>query len=146
MDLGIRENMLELIETENLTFEASAGTAGSQRLANCSEARHLVWRNANPGDSIRIHFGVPSAGTYRIMVNLCMSPDYGKYRFKVNEQESGLVVDAWSAKLFWIRPILGNFHLNRGDNILNVSLLEPNSEARPGNLLGLDYLFLIRVD
>ncbi|MCX6223711.1 MAG: DUF2961 domain-containing protein [Bacteroidia bacterium] len=146
MDLGIRENMLELIEGESLNFTATAGTAASERLANCSGARHLVWRNANPGDRIRVHFDVPVSGQYQMMVNLCMSPDYGKYRFRVNDQESQQIADAWSAKLFWVRPVLGQFTLKQGDNILEVSLLEPNPQAKSGNLFGLDYIFLTRMD
>ena len=144
MDLGIRENISELIEGETLTFETTAGTAASQRLANCSGARHLVWKNASPGDKIRIHFDAPASGRYQIMVNLCMSPDYGKYRFLVNDQESGQVVDAWSVRLFWVQQVLGSFHLKQGDNILEVRLLEPNSQAKTGNLLGLDYILLTR--
>jgi hypothetical protein len=144
MDMGIRENMSELIEGEDLTFETTAGTASNQRLANCSGARHLVWKNANPGDRIRIHFDAPASGQYQIMVNLCMSPDYGKYRFMVNDQESDQVVDAWSAKLFWMQPVLGRFQLKKGDNVMEVKLSEPNSEAKPGNLLGLDYILLTR--
>lgn len=146
LDLGIRENMLELIEGERLAFEVTSGVAKTERLANCSEARHLVWRNGNPGDRIRIHFDVPASGSYQMMVNLCMSPDYGKYRIRVNEQESDHLIDAWSYELYWIRPVIGRFRLNQGDNVLEVSLLEPNALAKPGNLLGLDYIFLIRLD
>jgi hypothetical protein len=146
IDLGIRSNMLELIEGEDLAFEIIAGTARTERLANCSGARHLVWRDAKPGDRIRIHFNVPTAGKYQVIVNLCMSPDYGKYRFKLNDLKSDAVVDAWSEKLYWMRPVLGSFHLNQGANILEVELLEPNPSAKPGNLFGLDYLFLTRMD
>lgn len=146
VDLGIRENMSELIEGEKLAFEATAGSVINQRLANCSEARHLVWKDALPGDRIRIHFNAPASGQYQIMANLCMSPDYGKYRFRINDEESGQVVDAWSSELYWTRPVLGRFRLNQGDNILEVSLLDPNPDAKPGNLFGLDYIFLIRID
>jgi hypothetical protein len=146
MDLGIRENMLELIEGEDLTFKVTTGTASSQRLANCSGARHLVWKDANPGDRIQINFDVPAAGQYQMMLNLCMSPSYGKYRFRVNDQESDKIVDSWSAELFWVRPTLGRFQLKKGKNILEVCLLEPNLHAIPGNLFGLDYIFLIRMN
>ena len=81
-----------------------------------------------------------------MMVNLCQSHDYGKYRFTVNGQESREVVDAWSAQLFWVRPVLGRFQLKQRDNILEVNLLDPNPQAKPGNLFGLDYIFLIRTD
>ncbi|MFA6126036.1 MAG: glycoside hydrolase family 172 protein [Bacteroidales bacterium] len=146
LDLGIRENMLELIEGEAVTFEASAGTAKNERLANCSGARHLVWRNANPGDSILVHFNVPVQGEYQIMVNLCMSPDNGNYHFRINGTPSDQAIDAWSAGLYWIRPVLGRFHLKEGDNILEVELAAANPRAKPGNLLGLDYIFLTRMN
>jgi hypothetical protein len=145
MDLGIRENMLELLEGEKLVSESSAGTINSERLANCSEARHLVWKNGTPGDKISIHFEVPIPGTYKVMVNLCMSPEYGKYRFRINGQDSDQVIDAWSPRLYWIRPVLGSFVLKAGNNIVEIWIMEPNPEAKPGNFLGLDYLFLERI-
>jgi len=146
MDLGIRENISELIEGETLRYEATAGTATSERLANCSGARHLVWRNALAGDKIDIHFEAPSDGKYQIMVNLCMSPEYGKYLFKINGEKSEMAFDAWSEKLFWKQNTLGVFRLKQGDNILEVSLQGQNAKAKPGNLLGLDYIFLMRKD
>ena len=42
VDLGIREHMLDPLEGELLEFETTAGTAGKERLANCSRAEHLV--------------------------------------------------------------------------------------------------------
>jgi hypothetical protein len=146
MDLGIRENMLELIEGEDLSHTQNSGTAAVERLANCSGARHLVWRNGAPDDRLEVHFNVPVAGAYTVMLNLCMAPEYGKYRFRINGQAAGQTVDAWSDKLFWIRPVLGTFDLNAGDNILEVSVLEPNPKAKPGNLFGLDFIFLTRMD
>ncbi len=144
MDLGIRENMLELVEGEDLVHEETAGTAATEILANCSGARHLVWRNGAPGDRLKVHFVVPADGPYKVMLNLCMAPEYGRYRFRLNSQEAEQTVDAWSDKLFWTRPVLGTFDLKAGDNILEVSLMEPNPKGKPGNLFGLDYIFLSR--
>ena len=80
------------------------------------------------------------------MVNLCMSPDYGKYQFNINGEKSEAAFDAWSEKLFWKQHTLGVFKLKQGDNILGVSLQGQNVKAKPGNLLGLDYIFLMRKD
>jgi len=146
MDLGIRANISELIEGENQIFEASSGHAGTEILANCSGARHLVWRNGHPGDGIKIHFNAPTTGQYQIMLNLCMSPNYGKYQFKINGELAAATFDAWSSKLFWRQVTIGQFALKEGDNTLEANLLEPNMEAVAGNLFGLDYIFLMRMD
>jgi len=144
IDMGIRENILELAEGEDLKFEVTSGTAKAERLANCSGGTHLLWRDGKAGDKISVHFNVPSAGNYQVMLNLCMSPEYGKYSFRVNDNPSDQVTDAWSEKLIWARPVLGVFPLKEGDNILEVILRDPNPQAKPGNLFGLDYIFLMR--
>jgi hypothetical protein len=144
VDLGVRERMLEPLEGEALRFEAVGGTAGKERLANCSGAEHLVWRGARPGGRLAVHFTVLRAGRYAVELNLGMSPDYGRYEFAVNGARSAAgPVDAYAARLWWTRPKLGVFDLREGDNVLEVRALEPNPAARPGNAFGLDYVFLV---
>jgi len=153
VDLGVRANMLDPLEGEALRFEARGGTAKAERLANCSGAQHLVWRDAPPGGRLTVHFTVLRAGKYSVELNLCTSPSYGRHDLAVNGKKAGIagaarpdaaVVDGYSAELGWIRPKLGIFDLKEGDNILEVRALASNREARPGNLFGLDYIFLIR--
>ena len=143
-DLGIRENMLEPFEGEALTHEATGGMAGKERLANCAGAEHLVWRGARPGDKLTVHFKVPKAGRYSIELNLCQSLDYGCQRIYVNDYAVPQVVDSYSPKLYWLHAKLGVFDLKEGDNFLTIEALEPNPKAQPGNLFGLDYIFLIK--
>ena len=149
VDLGVRANMLEILEGEDLSFEARGGTAKNERLANCSGAEHLVWRDARPGERLTVHFTVLKAGKYSVELNLCASPNYGRHELAVNGKPAAIgesasaVVDGYSASLGWIRPRLGVFDLKEGDNALEVKALAPNREAKPGSLFGLDYLFLI---
>ena len=143
-DLGIREDMLEPLEGEALGHEETGGAAKKERLANCSGAEHLVWRGAKPSDRLTVHFPVPTAGRYSIEINLCMSPDYGRYRLLVNGRRALPSVDGYSPKLFWQQARLGVFNLLQGDNVLTAETLEPNGAAKPGNLFGLDYVFLIK--
>jgi len=143
-DLGIRENMLDPLEGENLRHEATGGAVEKQRLANCSRAEHLVWHGSKPGDRLTLHVPVPKAGSYTVELNLCMAPDYGRYRFSVNGQKASPVTDSYSPKLHWQQVKLGPFDLKEGDNTLEVEMLEPNSDAKPGNWFGLDYVFPIR--
>ncbi len=153
VDLGIRANMLDPLEGEALRLEARGGTAKAERLANCSGAEHLVWRDAPPGERLTVHFTVLRAGKYSVELNLCTSPSYGRHELAVNGKKAEIaggsgpgaaVVDAYSSALGWIRPKLGVFELKEGDNTLEIRVLSPNREARPGNLFGLDYIFLIR--
>lgn len=144
VDLGIRENMLEPYEGEALKFTTTGGTAKTERLANCSGAEHLVWRGGRTGDRLAVHFDVPKAGKYSIVLNLCMSPDYGRQKLSVNGVVTDTVTDCYSPELYWLHPKLGVFDLKEGDNTLEAEALEPDPAARPGNLFGLDYIFLIR--
>jgi len=145
VDLGIREDMLEPLEGEALRFETKGGAAGKERLANCSGAEHLVWHDARPGGRLAVHFTVLRAGRHAVELNLCMSPDYGRYEFSVNGKRAELApLDGYSERLWWTRPKLGVFDLKEGDNILEVRALEPNPAARPGARFGLDYIFLVR--
>ena len=91
-----------------------------------------------------VHFAVPKAGRYSVELNLCMSPDYGRQKLSINGKAVAQVIDGYSPKLYWQQPKLGVFDLKEGDNTLVVETLEPNPKAKPGNLFGLDYIFLIR--
>jgi hypothetical protein len=149
VDLGVRANMLEILEGEDLRFEARGGTAKNERLANCSGAEHLVWRDARPGERLIVHFTVLKAGKYSVELNLRTSPDTGRQELAVNGTKALIgepataVADGYSASLGWTRPKLGVFDLKEGDNTLEVRALAPNREAKPGSLFGLDYIFLI---
>jgi hypothetical protein len=145
VDLGVREDMLEPIEGEALRFTARGGTAGKERLANCSGAEHLVWRGARAGGKLEVHFTVLKAGRYSVELNLCKSREYGRFEFAVNgKRVVAGALDCYSEALDWIRPRLGVFDLAEGDNVLEVRGFAPNPAAAPGGLFGLDYLFLIR--
>jgi hypothetical protein len=53
-------------------------------------------------------------------------------------------VDCYSPKLYWLHAGIGAFDLKEGDNVLTVETLEPNPKAKPDNLFGLDYIFLVK--
>jgi hypothetical protein len=144
VDLGVRQNMLEPLEGETLRFETTGGTAGEQRLANCSRARHLLWQEAKAGDRLTVHFTVPSAGRYSVKLNLCMSPDYGRQRLTINGATVDKIIDCYSPQLYWLHPQLGVFDLKAGNNTLEIEALEPNPKATEKGLFGLDYIFLTR--
>jgi D-arabinan exo alpha-(1,3)/(1,5)-arabinofuranosidase (non-reducing end) len=144
VDLGIRANMVDPQEGERLRHETTGGIAAAERLANCSEAEHLVWRNARPGDRMTVFFSAPEEGRYSIELNLAMSPNYGRYRLFVNGEVVPRPIDCYSSRLFWLHPKLGVFHLKKGENLLTVESLAPNPAATEGGLFGLDYIFLVR--
>jgi len=91
-----------------------------------------------------VHFTVPKADRYSIELNLCQSPDYGRQRLYVNGNVVRQVIDGYSPKLYWLHAKLGVFDLKEGDNVLTAEALEPNPKALPGNLFGLDYVFLVK--
>jgi len=144
VDLGVRADMLEPLEGEALPFEAVGGKAAKERLANCSGAEHLGWREAKPSDKLTVRFTAPEEGRYSVELNLCQNVDYGRFKLAVNGVAAAEPVDCWSDKLFWLHPQLGVFPIKKGENVLTVEALAPNAAARPGGLFGLDYIFLIK--
>ena len=136
--------MLDPQEGEDLPHETTGGAAAKERLANCSEAAHLVWRGARPGDRMTVTFSAPEEARYSIELNLAQSPDYGRYRFSVNGEAVPGIVDGYSPRLFWLHPTLGVFRLRKGENQLTVESLTANPAAKAGSLFGLDYIFLTR--
>jgi hypothetical protein len=143
VDLGIRANMLEPLDGEALPFELTGGTAGKERLANCLGAHHLVWRDGKPGDRLAVRFAAPRAARYRIELNLCRSPDYGRHKLSVNSKAVDGTIDCYSPALDWLHAKLGAFDLKEGENTLEVEALEPNPKASGKNLFGLDSIFLV---
>ncbi len=87
---------------------------------------------------------MPKAGRYSVELNLCMAPDYGRQKLSINGKDVPQTIEGYSPKLYWQHPKLGLFDLKEEDNTLVVETLEPNSNAKPGNKFGLDYIFLIR--
>jgi len=79
-----------------------------------------------------------------VELNLCQSPDYGRQKLSINGVAVAQAIDCYSSKLYWLHPKLGVFDLREGDNTLEVEALEPNPEAQPGNLFGLDYILLVK--
>ena len=136
--------MVDPYEGERLPFTVSGGTAGTERLANCAGAHHLVWRDSDPGDRLVVQFEVPDAGSYSVELNLAQMPDYGKHKVSVNGVPFGAEIDSYSAELYWQQVQLDVFDLSEGVNTLEVETTEPNPAADSGNLFGLDYIFLIK--
>lgn len=97
-----------------------------------------------PGDRLRVHFTVSEAGSYSVELNLCQSSNYGRHRLFINRVPVDQAVDCYSERLYWLHPRLGVFDLKEGANTLEVEVLDPNPRASPGNLFGLDYIFLVR--
>ncbi len=144
VDLGDRAKMLEPLEGETLPHEETGGRAGTEHLANCSNAEHLVWSGARTGDRLTVHFRVPEAGRYTVTLNVCQSPSYGRHQLRVNGRPVGSPIDGYSPTLYWLHPTLSNVELKKGDNTLTAVALKPNPKALPGNRFGLDYVLLVR--
>ena len=143
VDLGIPERM-EALEGEALRHEETGGRAAVERLANCSGAEHLVWSGSKPGDRLTVGFDVPADGRYRITLNLCQAPNYGRQRFTLDGRPTGESFDGYSPTLYWRQLTLGVFDLRKGDNHLTAVALAPNPRAEVGSRFGLDYLLLER--
>jgi hypothetical protein len=143
VDLGRPADKIA-IEGESLAREVTGGEATVEAMGTWPEAEHLVWRDGKPGDRMTMHFAVPAAGRYEIVLSLMQFPAAGRQRFLVDGHAAEATVDGYSSDRLWQLPTLGVFDLVEGDHTLEAEALEPNARAEPGNVLALDYLVIGR--
>lgn len=131
------------IEGETMIVErATGGTHVVQEgFWALSAGKQRWWRDANPGDELVLKFEVAKAGRYQIIGNLCHARDYGKHEIWLDDQRLG-EWDFYDKDLAWKRISLGRATLTAGPHRLRVVCREPNAQAQPSRMFGLDYLLL----
>ncbi len=134
------------IEGESFTVAAlSAGIAEPQDLGfaeGFSRESHLWWRDAAPGDELRLRFVSPVGGSRRLVLCLTRAPDYGVVRIAVNGQLLAEEIDLYAEgvvpdeeRVFEDVPLLA------GENEMVVTITGTNEQAEPKNyMFGLDYV------
>ncbi|MGD0775110.1 MAG: DUF2961 domain-containing protein [Candidatus Solibacter sp.] len=136
------------VEGESLISNAKAtgGALFVQEMAGLQHAwsndRQLLWKDGSKGDTLTLHFDVPTAGEYRIAVVGGHGPTYGYYTFALNGKTLSRSVDGYSAELQNAGPIeIGSEVVPAGKSTLVVTLGGKNSRSS-GNQFGLDLIFL----
>lgn len=142
------------IEGETLELlEVSGGKVRPQAMGNFkadvwSGAAHLWWVDGKPGDQLTIGLPVPLAGRYEIVAVMTKARDYGTVSLAVNGAQPSVTLDLYNRPdVITTGPVsLGEHPLDAGNNRIDVTLGQPNPEAVPRNMFGLDYIYLVPVD
>ena len=130
------------IEGESLeVITCDSGTYSIQYGAAYSGKTQLWWRNASIGDELKTKFILKEAGTYRLTAKLTKAPDYGIIQLSVNGKTILKSINCFSEGNVEIFSIdLGDHVLSEGDNTFSVKIMGADKLAKPGNMMGIDYL------
>lgn len=134
------------IEGESLeVVEKTGGIAERQDLGwvdGFSGEAHLWWREAKPGDVLRVRFDSPVEGKRRLVLAMTKAPDYGIVRLSVNGAVIADEVDLWNPAVVPAGESgFADVTLAKGANELRIEITGTNAKANPKNyMFGLDYL------
>jgi hypothetical protein len=108
-----------------------------------SEGKQLWWTGAHPGDRLTLGLPVEKAGTYRVKVQLTKASDYGFVQVLLDDAELGTFQDLYASEVGPSGVIdLGVVELGPGQRRLGFELVGRNAKAKPGYMVGVDYVLL----
>lgn len=123
-----------------------SGTAETQYITSWdwSNKGQLWWRNGERGDRLMARFIVPETGRYMVSARLSRARDYGIVSFEINGESAGIDFNGYTDGEEVVELPLGQHILPEGDNILTIVIKGSDSRALPGNMVGIDYLKIIK--
>ena len=134
---AIEGEMLKILEHKGGKLEKQGG------FSQTSGFQQLWWREAQPGDKIVLEFPVAEAGRYDVIGHFAHNVDYGIHTIRINGKLAG-DFDFYSADLKWDKRSLGMFDLPVGTSKFEAVCKGSRLAAKPGNMLGIDYLKLTK--
>lgn len=129
------------IEGESMKVLESTGTAGVQDLdEGWSGESHLWWRDAKPGDVLRLEFDSPAAAK-KIALAMTKAKDYGIVKLSLNGAALAESLDLYDPKVVPAGETTYDADVKQGANELRVEIVGTNAKADPKNyMFGLDYV------
>jgi putative membrane-bound dehydrogenase-like protein len=111
-----------------------------------SGGAQLWWTGGKPGDKLTVSLPIQSAGKYSLHSALTMAHDYGVVSITLDGKPITSTFDGYNAGkvILTDEQDWGTHELTAGDHALTFTLQPANPAASPGNMLGLDYLRLVR--
>jgi len=125
---------------------SDGGTVGIQSAAwyDWSDNSQLWWRHAASGNELRLMFIAEEEGMYHISGTLTQAVDYAIVQLYINDREAGRPFNGYIPEGIKTASIdLGNHPLNAGENVLTLKIMGKDPEAKPGNMVGIDYLQVV---
>ena len=142
------------IEAEAVEIlELTAGRTQTQAMGGFKAGRwsgdaQLWWADGKPDSHLTLGVPVHESGTYEVIVSLTQAVDYGVVSIGVNDAEPLPPIDLFNKPdVITTGPVsLGKHALSAGTQRLRLTLGQPNPDAIPRNMVGIDYILLIPVD
>ena len=101
----------------------------------------LWWRNAEIGDELIAKFLLNETGIFSISAQLTKAVDYGIIQLYLNGIPVGNKINCFNeTEVTPFEVELGKYVLSEGENIFSVKILGADKLAKPGNMVGIDYL------
>jgi hypothetical protein len=120
-----------------------AGKLRPQGITGWSGGAQVWWTDGSAGDSIRLQFEVPLAGTYDLVGEFTKAPDYGIIRVSLDEMTPNDPIDFYAESVSRSGEVeLGSMDLASGTHTLQLTIVGKNEKAVPGYMAGIDYLLL----
>ncbi len=132
------------IEGENMVFGSLTG--GRFRYQNdvkkgWSGNMQVLWSGAKTSDNLELFFDAPEDFNGKIEGHFTKADGYGTFRLKLNDISCSNLVELGSDSLILRSISLGNVHLKKGRNKLEVELVKPGNDPQK-SYFGLDFLEL----
>lgn len=137
------------LEGESLKIlEITGGNARQQAMGNFDGAwsggAQLWWTGGKPDQKLTLAIPVKEAGKYTLYGALTMARDYGVVSITLDGKPVASSFDGYNgpAVVHTGEKEWGTHELAAGEHKLTFTLAPPNPEAKPGNMVGLDYVRL----
>lgn len=134
---------------EGETLKIISKTGGSTRPQNMgsfgsewSGGAQLWWTGGKPDQKLTLAIPVKEAGKYTLYGALTMAKDYGVVSITLDGKPVTSSFDGYNASkvIHTGEKDWGTHELTAGEHQLTFTLAPPNPEAKPGNMVGLDYV------
>ena len=140
------------IEGEDMRLISRPDTTRTSRQewAGLSGLRHLWWHEKpEPGDRLILEFDAPTAGAgeHELAARFLSASDYGVVDLYVNGKQVAEDLDLYRDRVEMTEETsLGTVELKPAGNRIEVVIKQPNPDAKPGNMFGLDYVRVVETD
>ncbi len=132
---GEEMNVVEVSDSSIVYSEQGQGNFKG----SWSNAAHLWVRFVKRGQYVDLLFDVNEAGTYDLVSNFTVAPDYGIVEISINDQLLKDGVDLYNDHVNQKKIELGTAELKKGTNILRLKVIGKN-EKSTGYYSGLDFI------
>ncbi len=133
-------------QAERLAWSVSGGRVQVQRgIGDTSGGAHLWWTYPEIWDTLRIRVPVPAAGRYRLDARVLSAPDYGRFQLSVDGKAYPWPIDFYTPNIEVRTVPFSVWELTGPEATIEWKCVGSNQSAKPGRMLGLDTIRLVRL-